>query len=192
MKSESEAKNAGLSGGSTRHRKAMTWAIILVALVVALILILPATAALAAPVVKDGTATNAAGVTVSSLSWSHTTGTGTDRLLLVGVSWNCGTTDRTISSVTFTPSGGSALTLSLVKLQLTDTTSAPRYSAVYKLVAPPQNVAGTVAVTFSGSVSNGIVAGAANFAGRRPDHAPRHCRWGGVIATTPRPPSPCP
>ncbi len=54
MKSESEAKNAGLSGGSTRHRKAMTWAIILVALVVALILILPATAALAAPVVKEG------------------------------------------------------------------------------------------------------------------------------------------
>jgi hypothetical protein len=165
MRPESEAKNEGLGGGSTRRRKAMTWAIILVALVVALILILPAAAALAAPVTKDGNATSASGVTVSSLSWSHTTGTGTNRLLLVSVSWNCGSTDRTISSVTFTPSGGSALPLTLVKTQLTDTTSAPRYSAVYRLVAPPQNVAGTVAVNFSGSVSNGIVAGAANFAG---------------------------
>ena len=37
----------------------------------------------------------------SSVSFAHTTGTGTDRLMLVGVSWNCGgSNDRTISSVT--------------------------------------------------------------------------------------------
>jgi len=99
MKSESEAKNAGLSGGSTRHRKAMTWAIILVALVVALILILPATAALAAPVVKEGSTPTGTTATGSSITFSHTSGSSANRLLLVGISWNCGTTSRTISSV---------------------------------------------------------------------------------------------
>ena len=40
-----------------------------------------------------------------------------------------------------------------------------RYSAIYKLLNPPSGVTGTVTVTFSGAVSNGIVAGAADFAG---------------------------
>ena len=45
----------------------------------------------------DGTPSTAKGAaSVSSLSFAHTTGTGSDRLMLVGVSWNCGTTDRTI------------------------------------------------------------------------------------------------
>ena len=43
--------------------------------------------------------------------------------------------------------------------------SAPRYSAIYKLLDPPKGVTGTVTVTFSGQVSNGSVAGAADFAG---------------------------
>ena len=70
------------------------------------------------PLGVDGTPTSGTGAAnASSVSFSHTTGTGTDRLLLVGVSWNCGTTDRTISSVTFTPSGGSAIDLTAVKTQ---------------------------------------------------------------------------
>ena len=66
----------------------------------------------------DGTPTSGLGAAnASSVSFSHTTGTGTDRLMLVGVSWNCGTTDRTISSVTFTPSGGSPSGLNAVMTQ---------------------------------------------------------------------------
>jgi len=56
-------------------------------------------------------------ITGTSISVAHTTGTGTNRLMLVGVSWNCGTTNRTITSVTFTPGGGSATNLDLVRTQ---------------------------------------------------------------------------
>ncbi len=51
----------------------------------------------------DGAVSSNSADDVSSISIPHTTGTGTNRLMLVGVSWNCDTTDRTISSVTFTP-----------------------------------------------------------------------------------------
>ena len=70
-----------------------------------------------AAVTLDGVANSNADDDVSSLSISHTTGTGEERLMLVGVSWNCGTTDRSISSVTFTPSGGSAIPLTVVITQ---------------------------------------------------------------------------
>jgi hypothetical protein len=83
--------------------------------------------------------------------------------MLVGVSWNCGSTDRAISSVTFTPGSGPALTLTEVGTQQSGTQL--RYAAIYSLLNPPSGVTGTVTVTFSGGVSNGIVAGAANFAG---------------------------
>ncbi len=73
----------------------------------------------ATTVYVDGTASSGTSApTNSSISFSHTTGTGTNRLLLVGVSWNCGTTDRTISTITFTPSGGSALAMTEVIKQL--------------------------------------------------------------------------
>ncbi len=114
----------------------------------------------------DGTPTSGTGAAnATSVSFSHTTGTGNNRLMLVGVSWNCGTTDRSISSVTFTPSGGSATNLTQVITQLGYSSSNPRYSAIYKLLNPPSGVSGTVTVTFSGAVTNGSVAGAADFAG---------------------------
>jgi hypothetical protein len=117
-----------------------------------------------AAVTLDGTPTRGTGdTTASSVSFSHTTGTGTDRLLLAGVAWNCSTTDRTITSVTFTPSGGSAIPLTAVKTQQAGTQL--RYSAIYKLLDPPKGVTGTVTVTFSGAVAYGSVAGAADFAG---------------------------
>jgi len=53
--------------------------------------------------------------------------------------------------------------LNLVKTQQAGTQL--RYSAIYSLLNPPNGAAGTVTVTFSGSVSYGIVVGAANFAG---------------------------
>jgi hypothetical protein len=112
----------------------------------------------------DGAVSSGTGAAnASSASISHTTGTGSDRLMLVGISWNCGSTDRTISSVTFTPSGGSATPLSLVYNQQAGTQL--RHAAIYSLLNPPSGASGTIAVTFSGQVSNGIVVGAANFAG---------------------------
>src|SRR5690606_14317823 len=92
--------------------------------------------------------------------------TGEDRLLLAGVSWNCGTTDRSITSAKFIYGSG------LTELDLTPvityngySTANPRYSAIYRYVNPPSGVTGTLTITFSGNVSNGIVAGAANFSG---------------------------
>ena len=99
----------------------------------------------------------------SSITVTHTTGTGTNRLMLVGVSWNSGSTARTISSVTFTPNGGAPVSLTRVITQQAGTQL--RYSAIYSLLNPPIGQTGIVTVTFSGSVSNGIVAGVANFAG---------------------------
>ncbi len=115
----------------------------------------------------DGAVSNATGAAnATSVSFSHTTGTGTDRLMLVGVSWNCGSTGRTISSVTFSYGAGpTVLNLSQKFVQETSSTTQ-RYAAIwYSQTEPPQNTTGTITVTFSGTVSNGIVAGAANFAG---------------------------
>ena len=114
-------------------------------------------------VTLDGTASSNSASSGATPSFAHTTGSGTNRLMLVGVSWNCGSTDRTISSVTFTPSGGSAATLTNIITQKAGTQL--RYSAIYSLLDPPSGVAGTVNITFSGSVTTGMVAGAANFAG---------------------------
>ncbi|MGD9118650.1 MAG: hypothetical protein PVJ08_07985, partial [Dehalococcoidia bacterium] len=94
---------------------------------------------------------------------SHTTGTGTNRLMLVGVSWNSNATEASIDSVTFTPSGEDPIVLDYVieRKKATD----PRYAAIYSLLNPPSGQAGTVTVNFDASVGNGIVVGVANFAG---------------------------
>jgi uncharacterized repeat protein (TIGR02543 family) len=109
----------------------------------------------------DGAVSSATADDVSSIAFSHTTGTGTDRLTLVGVSWNANTTPITITSVTFSYD---STTLDLTEVGTEEYTS-PRYVAIYSLLAPTIGQAGTVTVTFSGSVSAGITAGAANFAG---------------------------
>jgi len=117
-------------------------------------------------VTLDGAASNTTADDVSEVSFAHTTGTGADRLMLVGVSWNSGSSATSISSVTFTPSVGSATTLTEVGTSKYSTNM--RYVAVYRWPAgaqPPSGQLGTVAITFSGTVDNGIVAGAANFAG---------------------------
>ncbi len=126
---------------------------------------LTATGSASGIVSLDGAVSSGTADDVSSISIPHTTGTGSNRLMLVGVSWNCGTADRTISSVTFTPSGGTAVAFTKVITQLGYSTSNPRYSAIYSLVNPPSGQTGTVTIDFNGSVSNGILAGVANFAG---------------------------
>ncbi len=119
----------------------------------------------APPLGLDGTVSTGTGAAnASSVTFSHTTGTGTKRLILVGVSWNSNTTSRTISSVTFTY-GSNVLNLSEKIVQETLSTTKRFVAIWYSPTEPPQNTTGTVTVTFSGTVSNGIVAGAANFAG---------------------------
>ena len=114
-------------------------------------------------VVQEGIVSYTSDDDVATISFAHTTGSGVNRLLLVGISWNCGSTDRTITSVVF--NDGTAHPFTEVFTQLGYNSSNPRYSAIYSLLNPPSGQAGTVTVNFSGSVSNGIMAGAANFAG---------------------------
>jgi uncharacterized repeat protein (TIGR02543 family) len=114
-------------------------------------------------VVVDGAVSKGTTASGSSVSFSHTTGNNANRLLVVGVAWNSNADARSISSVTFTPGGGSAQNLTLAVTRTHSTQN--RYSALYYLVNPGSGVTGTVAVTFSGTVTAGIVAGAANFAG---------------------------
>ena len=104
----------------------------------------------------------------SYISFSHTTGTTTfsDRLLLVGVSWNASSNSSPITGVTFTPTSGTAITMNLVIHR--KHSANPRYAAIYSLVDPPTGPtgqAGTVTVTFGNSVGSGIIAGAANLYG---------------------------
>ena len=56
----------------------------------------------------DGSVSSNTADDVNSISFPHTTGTGTNRLTLVGVSWNSDATATSISSVTFTPSVAAA------------------------------------------------------------------------------------
>ncbi len=100
----------------------------------------------------------------SSLTVTNTTGTGENRLMLLGVSWNANTVARTISSVTFTPNGGGAVNLTEVRMQQV-ATNFYRYAAIYSLLNPPTGQTGIVTINFSGSVTNGIIAGVANFKG---------------------------
>jgi len=114
----------------------------------------------------DGDAHSQTGAAnASSVSFDHTTGTGNNRLVLVGVSWNAGsTTNRSISSVVFTYDTTETLDFSVVR---TEKNSAnERFAAIYRSTTePPNNKSGTLTVTFNGDVTNGIVAGAANFKG---------------------------
>lgn len=100
----------------------------------------------------------------NTVSLTHITGAGNNRLTLVGVSWNANTTARTITSVVFTPDGGTATNLTLVRSQSSATTTY-RYAAVYALTNPPSGQIGIITATFSGAVANGTVIGAANFKG---------------------------
>jgi hypothetical protein len=121
-------------------------------------------AASSSGVTQDGAVSHSVLATsASSLAVTHITGTGSNRLLLVGVDWNDNTAASVISSVTFTPDGGAAVSLTEVLTQKPATVA--RYAAIYSLVNPPSGKSGTVTITFTDAVPSGVVAGAANFAG---------------------------
>ncbi len=109
----------------------------------------------------DGSVSVLSATSGQNIDVTHTTGSGANRLMLVGISWNSATTATSISSVSFTPSGESAIALEQVIVQ--KQASNNRYSAIYSLLDPPEGVSGTVRVNLSASISNGIVIGVANF-----------------------------
>jgi hypothetical protein len=121
-----------------------------------------ASTAIPGEVTVDGAVSSGTDDGVSSISFAHTTGSGENRLLLVGVSWNSGSNERDITSVIFND-GTTDYPLSEVFNQ--QASANPRNAAIYSLLNPPSGEAGTVTVTFDDAVSNGIVAGAVNFAG---------------------------
>ncbi|MBI2913817.1 MAG: DNRLRE domain-containing protein, partial [Chloroflexi bacterium] len=90
---------------------------------------------------------------VSSLSWSHTVGSGSNRLLVVGVSVSYAGT--TVSGVTY---GGTALTQVGVK----DAPSSDGRVEIWRLLAPASGTANVVVSLTNGNLST-TVAGAVSF-----------------------------
>lgn len=93
----------------------------------------------------------------TGFTWNHTVGSGTDRILIVGVSSKDTTdADRVVSGVTF---NGVAMT----NIRTDDNTGDNVTSDAWYMVAPPVGTY-AVAVSFAGTVSNAI-AGAVSFTG---------------------------
>lgn len=144
----------------------------------------------------DGTVSSSTVNNASSISFSHTTGTGDNRLMLVGASWNAGSSAKNITSVVFAY-GTSEVVFSEVHTETataTGTTTGPRYSAIWgsvdgvtgALLAVPAGTEGTLTISFDVSVTNGIVAGVANFKGVDPIDplgTPNGANTGNTVAT---------
>ena len=109
-----------------------------------------------------------AGTATAYTTGSFSTGTGANRLTLVGISFSTGSsTTRSISSVTFNY-GATSVTLDLVKAQPTGANTG--VAAIYKFPASPavpSGQAGTLTITLSGTLAatGGIVVNFANFTG---------------------------
>jgi len=122
----------------------------------------------------DGAVSNATGNEMGAsddpLEFAHTTGTGSGRLMLVGISWNSGTSAVNIDSVEFSYDTTNLPLTEVHTEQVTvsGTVSGPRFAAIYSLENPPSGQLGTITITFDADVPNGIVAGAINFAGVHP------------------------
>ena len=100
-------------------------------------------------------ATASASGTGSTLSWSHTVGSGSNRLLVVAVSADAGNQVRPVSSVTF---GGLPLTLQVAQHQ-----SISPMMEMWTLASPPGGTA-TVVVTY-GIAPAAIVGESVSFSG---------------------------
>ncbi len=97
----------------------------------------------------DSVGSNSNGTNGTTLSWSHTVGSGSNRILIVGVAGEDSSgTDLNISSVTY---GGVAMTL-VPNSTSTEGTSYLQGTALYYLLSPTVGTA-TVTVTYSGSVA---------------------------------------
>jgi hypothetical protein len=115
-----------------------------------------------AAIAFDAASVSSGDGTGSSISWSHTvTSGGSDRILVVGVSWrNSGNDTWTVSSVTY---NSQALTPIRKDEQFGDPPGS-RSTALYYLTDPPTGSAYTIQVNFSGSVFRSI-GGAVSFTG---------------------------
>jgi uncharacterized repeat protein (TIGR02543 family) len=149
----------------TKNHKTRIFSIVLILMMLLGALGTPTSTVQAAGVTLENNPTvlTFSSTTSNAISFSHTTGTGGDRLLLVGVSWNSNTNDSPITSVTFTY--GASIELPLDYVISRKYASNYRFAAIYSLANPPSGETGTVKVTFGNSVGSGIVAGAANFIG---------------------------
>jgi hypothetical protein len=123
------------------------------------------------PVVElDGVVSSNTANNTTSISIPHITGTGTNRLMLVGISWNSGTSAKNITGVTFVYDAG-PIVVNFVEViteevVVSGDVTGPRYAAIYRSTTePPLETEGTVIINFDTTVENGIVAGAANFKG---------------------------
>ena len=115
------------------------------------------------PIYVDGAISTGTAGDGSSISFSHTIGTDDNRLLLVAVAGNNYETAYDITSVTFTPDGGSALSLTEVGDATVE--GDGRRSEIWSLLAPPSGETGVVEVIFNANIDYGIVSSAVNFAG---------------------------
>jgi len=104
-----------------------------------------------AQVSVDATSFNSA-TSGNTITVSHTTGSGSDRLMLIGIS----SRDRTVTGVTV---NGSSTGVTSVGSQ---TSNANAKTAIYRLIAPPTG-SYNVVVTFSGNVTKGAVVGVMTF-----------------------------
>jgi uncharacterized repeat protein (TIGR01451 family) len=96
--------------------------------------------------------------TTATITVSHTTASGTDRLMLVGISLNraTGTTYEQVTNVTY---GGTGLTLVGAR---TNTTLGEAVVFIWGLANPPAGTANVV-VSFNTNATDGAVAGVATF-----------------------------
>ena len=138
------------AGDKVSARRIRAFAIALGVLLSVPLFVMPTgAAALPGSPTLDGTVSTVTAGSASVVDLLHTTGSGDNRLLLVSVTANSYGGAQTVSSVTFTPDGGSALALTAVS---SIENGAGRLAAVYQLLAPPSGVSGTVSVAFSGTV----------------------------------------
>ena len=172
------AMSASTTEGQTEagkpNRRRLTYVAVLLVLAMALVLALSSVASAAVTSLYSNSATVAGASGATSVAVTYTAAnTGANRLMLVGVVWNCGTStdNETINTATYTPSGGSATAMTLLydyDMFPGSGTVTHRHNAVYYVVNPTSG-AGQVDITFNSSggdgVDSGIVAGVSFFGG---------------------------
>ncbi len=126
----------------------------LVALFGILLLGLPARAG--ASISFDAASSKASTTSISSLSWSHTLGAGTDRIVIVGVTAeNTTATNAAVSSVTFNGVAATAVPNSLISGGGTGIIETQLFYVLNSSLPAPGTY--TVQVTFHGSIQGAAV-----------------------------------
>jgi uncharacterized repeat protein (TIGR01451 family) len=95
--------------------------------------------------------------TFSSLTWSHTTGTGNNRLLLVGVALESDSQGTTVSSITYSGQ-------SLTRAGFQQSSDNEARMEIWRLINPPSGTANVV-VSLNQSCDDAVVAVASTFSG---------------------------